>query len=87
MTTKPIKPNPETPGRKLGRLARGIVKRFAAQGKEFSVDDVAGELYKVVISTGDTDVLARLAREGTYQFAYDEWQNWRDQPEHGGKSA
>jgi hypothetical protein len=23
-------------------------------------------------------LLAALAREGTYQFAWDEWQNWRD---------
>jgi hypothetical protein len=84
MKTKPIKPNPETPNRKLLRLSREIIKRFAAQGKEFTIDDVAGELYKNVIATGDTDLLRRLAREGTYQFAYDEWQDWHDQQ---GKSA
>jgi hypothetical protein len=84
METNPMKPNPETPNRKLARLARGIVQAFAAQGKGFTIEDVASELYKSVISTGDTDLLARLAREGTYQFAYDEWQDWRDRQ---GKSA
>jgi hypothetical protein len=67
-----MKPDPSTPDRKLARLARGIVQAWAAQGKAFTVDDVAGELYKSVIATGDTDLLARLAREGCFQFAYTE---------------
>jgi hypothetical protein len=91
METNPMKPNPETPNRKLARLAREIIQRFVAQGKEFTVDDVARELYRNVFLDADKrnrgDLLAALAREGTYQFAWDEWQNWRDRQEHGRKSA
>jgi hypothetical protein len=79
-----MKPDPETPGRKLLQLAREIVRAFAAQGKAFTIDDVARELYKSVIATGDTYLLARLAREGCFQFAYDEWREWRDQQPKGG---
>ena len=82
MKTQPMKPNPETPNRKLLRLAREIVQAWAAQGKEFTVEDVAHTLFDNTLLVKDEKeraaLLACLAREGCFQFAYDEWQDWRD---------
>jgi hypothetical protein len=55
---------------------------MGAQGKEFSVDDVARTLFDNMLLVKDKKdraaMLACLAREGCFQFVYDEWKNWRD---------
>ena len=51
MKTQSMKPNPETPNRKILRLAREIIRLWAAQGKEFTVDDVLRTLFDNKIPT------------------------------------
>jgi hypothetical protein len=81
METKPVKPNPETPNRKLLRLAREIIHRFAAQGKQVTIDDVAQLLFTRVLSVENkeerNDMLLCLAREGCIQFSWSEMEDRR----------
>jgi hypothetical protein len=60
--TQPMKPNPETANRKILRLAREIIQTWAAQGKEFTVDDIARTLFDNTFLVNDKKDRAGMSR-------------------------